>query len=60
MITQDRYRSKIQKTPLQWPNYTEADLEQWITDTGCVSPERTCKMCRDPGCCPLFKILMGE
>jgi len=46
--------------PLRWPNYTEDDVEKWITLTGCVRPDSACEVCRVPECCPLFKILIGE
>jgi hypothetical protein len=43
-----------------WPNYTEDDIEEWITYTGCVWPDRACEVCRNSQCCTLLKLLMGE
>ena len=63
---------KKERSPLRWPNYTEDDIEQWITDNGCVWPYRLCEICKCAytfesvslddyaGNCPLFKILIGE
>lgn len=51
---------KRERFPLRWPNYTEDDIEEWITYTGCVWPYSACEVCRNSQCCPLFKILMGE
>jgi hypothetical protein len=49
-----------ERFPLRWPNYTEDDIEEWITYTGCVWPDSACEVCRNSQCCPLFKILIGE
>lgn len=42
-----------ERSPLGWPNYTENDIEECITCTGCVWPDRACEICGNSRCCPL-------